>query len=846
MASGGYVLPPGVVARLPEGVDAGGLSGKPWLLDPGGMRLDMGRLGLRQLGQGSSGIVFAGSYDGAPVAIKQAYSMPAAANVAAWVREVATLHGLRVPGVLPVLGGVIALDDDERVVQYFLVMERAAGSLASLVLEVGGPGRPGAVLAGTSMGARLGWLVQVGSALTALHAQALIHGDVKPDNVLLYQEGGAMVARVADFGSSTTRHTSSVTVTMHRQLRGTPLYMDPVLLDSTGSLRPASDVYSYAVLAWHLLTGRWPFPEVMAAGTPDEAVASLRALVCGPAGRRPPLEALATTGVPRAVADVIAACWAPAQADRPTMADATRRMAAVASGDLAGTGAAAAAAAAAVAVVRTESTAVGETVPTAAAAAAAAAVPAITLSLGTYPAAPAAAAAATAPGEDGVDVEGEAACEDDDSGSERGGGDAGHEAPVAPPPSAAALAALAMTVAPHAASLRAAVRSGDAGAATRSCEAVAKFAATAPTACMALRGGGGDGMCHTMVAALVKFGTKNPPAAMAACKAVTAMCVDADLRLQLQAAGAGSQLAGMIRTYAAKANTMMAASLAIKKLANTLANRVPLCRDGVVPALLAAINAHPRNPAALYVPLTALGAICHNTPDAATAVYAAGAVPVMLRAMRGNPGKPRVLNPGCTALARLATVPALQALLCRDGVGKAVMAALRTTDHITVVRSGVSVFVGLAEHPPNRAPLLADGVAEVVVTSLRRHADDAAVVKQAATAASYLADNAPGSGGASGVLCRAGTPAALTAALRSGAAGCIAPAVAALRRVADTAGPSERSLLLVAGTVAVVRDIQAAFADGGNAALLADCAALLRILAPPVTVAAGAAAAPAI
>ena len=96
---------------------------------------------------------------------------------------------------------------------------------------------------------------QVAAALRFLHARDILHGDVKPANILLDGEGRA---GLAGFGRARLRRDGSVTHDTASGAHGTPAYMDPALLDGSGLLTEASDVYSFGILAWEVLAGRRP------------------------------------------------------------------------------------------------------------------------------------------------------------------------------------------------------------------------------------------------------------------------------------------------------------------------------------------------------------------------------------------------------------------------------------------------------------------------------------------------------------------------------------------------------------------------------------------------------------
>lgn len=144
-------------------------------------------------------------------------------------------------------------------------------------------------------GLRLGLAVAEG--LAALHEAGLVHGDLKPENVVMASDGRP---RIVDFGLAGPVEPGAVAVS----LRGTPAYMAPELwaLQAAGA---GADVWALGVILWELLGGRHPFP---AAG-----LAELSALVT--VGATPPLE-----GAPARVSEVVASCLEHVPARRPAAA----------------------------------------------------------------------------------------------------------------------------------------------------------------------------------------------------------------------------------------------------------------------------------------------------------------------------------------------------------------------------------------------------------------------------------------------------------------------------------------------------------------------------------------------
>jgi 5-deoxy-glucuronate isomerase len=95
---------------------------------------------------------------------------------------------------------------------------------------------------------------QVGNALSHAHRRGYVHRDVKPGNVLLVDDGRALLT---DFGVVKIVGESGLTVT--GTMVGTPEYMAPEQGLGTGQIEPAADQYSLAVIAYQMMTGRVPF-----------------------------------------------------------------------------------------------------------------------------------------------------------------------------------------------------------------------------------------------------------------------------------------------------------------------------------------------------------------------------------------------------------------------------------------------------------------------------------------------------------------------------------------------------------------------------------------------------------
>ena len=155
-----------------------------------------------------------------------------------FIREAQTAASLSHPNVIP----VYAVKQTDQM-SYF-VMKFIKGRPLDSVMEALGP-MPSKMVATI--------IAQVAGGLDAGHKKGIVHRDVKPANIMLDEDGWAIVT---DFGIAKVTDEASLTQT--GAAIGTPTYMSPEQL-TAGEVNGQSDQYSLGIMAYEMLSGRKPF-----------------------------------------------------------------------------------------------------------------------------------------------------------------------------------------------------------------------------------------------------------------------------------------------------------------------------------------------------------------------------------------------------------------------------------------------------------------------------------------------------------------------------------------------------------------------------------------------------------
>ncbi|MHA7633998.1 protein kinase domain-containing protein [Corallococcus sp. M7] len=217
------------------------------MLAPDALVLDGRFRVLKPLGSGGMGEVYLGEQVslGRKVAIKVLHhDLHAQAGMAErFKREARLLSAVEHPAVV-------------RIVDF-----GQSGDAACLVMEfVEGQSLYDALQGGPLLAPRaLALLQQLAEGLAAIHDKGIIHRDLKPENVLISPSARGEQARLLDFGiARLVEPEAGSALSQVGVVLGTPEYLSPE--QAVGAkVDTRSDLYSFGVLAYRVLSGRLPF-----------------------------------------------------------------------------------------------------------------------------------------------------------------------------------------------------------------------------------------------------------------------------------------------------------------------------------------------------------------------------------------------------------------------------------------------------------------------------------------------------------------------------------------------------------------------------------------------------------
>ncbi len=128
--------------------------------------------------------------------------------------------------------------------KYFIVMEYVDGkTLKSLIKKRGA----------LNLNEAIDIMLQLASGIACAHDSYIIHRDIKPQNVLILEDGRV---KITDFGIAMALNSNELTQT--NSVMGSVHYLPPEQASGSGSTIK-SDIYSLGILMFELLTGSVPF-----------------------------------------------------------------------------------------------------------------------------------------------------------------------------------------------------------------------------------------------------------------------------------------------------------------------------------------------------------------------------------------------------------------------------------------------------------------------------------------------------------------------------------------------------------------------------------------------------------
>jgi serine/threonine protein kinase/tetratricopeptide (TPR) repeat protein len=195
---------------------------------------------IDSLGAGAMGMVFKGkdTRTNQLVAIKQLKTeLTSVELIERFKREGDALRDLNHPNIVKMLDSV------EEDAEHYLIMEFVSGGDLSSLLSS----------ESLSISRVLNIALDLCDALTRAHRLQIIHRDLKPPNILITEDG---IPKLTDFGIAHME--SKERVTMADAVLGTLAYLPPESI-TLGQVDTRTDIWSFGVVLYELLTGKLPF-----------------------------------------------------------------------------------------------------------------------------------------------------------------------------------------------------------------------------------------------------------------------------------------------------------------------------------------------------------------------------------------------------------------------------------------------------------------------------------------------------------------------------------------------------------------------------------------------------------
>ena len=225
------------------------------------------------IGRGASGTVFKAydcvSKESYALKILSASLVQDAEFTERFIREGKTLASLQHPNVVKVYEAA------ERNGFFYILMELVDGpNLRALIRE-----RSLSLLNAQTL------VPQICAGIQHAHDNGVVHRDVKPENILVSEEG---TVKIADFGLAKLLFSKElVSLTRTGQVMGTPHYMAPEQLENPEEVNLQADIYAMGVVFYELVTGELPLGRFPLPSDIDEAAEQLDDVLLGMLEKKP-------------------------------------------------------------------------------------------------------------------------------------------------------------------------------------------------------------------------------------------------------------------------------------------------------------------------------------------------------------------------------------------------------------------------------------------------------------------------------------------------------------------------------------------------------------------------------
>ncbi|QRV98024.1 Ephrin type-A receptor 4 [Ceratobasidium sp. AG-Ba] len=266
--------------------------------------LDANQINNHPIGQGGFGVIFRSQLQcGTPVAIKTlklggSDTLDAYKILKRTAREIYAWSKCDHPSILP-LYGVARIEEHLALVSPWM----KHGSLGSFLRT------------NPSLD-RLKLCLQLASALEYVHSRGVVHGDIKPDNIVVSDDN---IPLLADFGNAAFIYDSTLRFTTTSSSPFTLRYTAPEILKDESMHTQEADIYAYGMTAFEILTGEVPF-----AG--KSSFATVLPVVKGEIPHRKEF-LLDSRGLDDQLWVLLTRCWAYEPRARPSAAELNRQLA---------------------------------------------------------------------------------------------------------------------------------------------------------------------------------------------------------------------------------------------------------------------------------------------------------------------------------------------------------------------------------------------------------------------------------------------------------------------------------------------------------------------------------------